>query len=166
MSDYSIRLRMTFNRGVKKQTYPSRCARIEKNKNECIVSLTTKSNHHTLSHSILSLSLFLISCNRSNARPSKDSLCFFSHRMLLSIDIKPHKATVILGTESANRYRIDRFASCRSDPVELFKPAGFHRGFCRFFYQFCDIKKGLFCPVLSIFMALTTNRYESKGEDG
>jgi hypothetical protein len=64
--------------------------------------------------------------------------------MLLSIDIKPHKATVILGTGPANRYRTDQFAV--------------------FFYQFCDIKKGLFCPFLSIFMALTTNRYESKGE--
>jgi hypothetical protein len=36
--------------------------------------------------------------------------------------------------------------------------------FAVFFNQFCDIKKGLFCPVLSIFMALMTNRYESKGE--
>ncbi len=60
--------------------------------------------------------------------------------MLLSIDIKLHKIS-----HTWNRSVFTGF-------------------FAVLFYQFCDIKKGLFCPVLSIFMASTTNRYESKGE--
>ncbi len=49
-------------------------------------------------------------------------------------------------------------AGCRLDPVVLFKPAGFQR----FFNQFWDVKKERFCPFLSIFMALTTDRYASE----
>jgi hypothetical protein len=52
--------------------------------------------------------------------------------------------------------RTGRFAGCRSGPVELLKPAGFHR----FFYQFLGTEISLFCLFLSISAALKMQKYE------
>ncbi len=40
---------------------------------------------------------------------------------------------VRIGTGPANRYRTGRFAGCRSGPVALLKPTGFHRFFLSIF---------------------------------